>query len=56
MKEYEFTLIVAGDLTDEAVVDALYEAGCDDATVGVIDGVGIISFIRDASSLTDALT
>lgn len=56
MKEHEFTLIVAGDLTDEAVVDALYEAGCDDATVGVIDGVGIVSFIRESSSLTDAVT
>jgi hypothetical protein len=55
-KEYDFTLILAGidDLTGE-VCDALYEAGCDDATLGMQDGRGYLTFTREAASLKDAV-
>ena len=54
MSEYEFTLVLQGGL-DDAAVDALFEAGCDDATLGEVDGVGYADFIREASSFGDAL-
>jgi len=40
---------------DDASVDALFEAGCDDATVGEVDDVGYVDFVREAASLEDAL-
>ena len=55
MAEYEFTLIVDGDLADDSIVDALYEAGCDDGLVGTADGVGVIDFTRDADTFLDAV-
>lgn len=54
MPEYEFTLVFHGALDDDAV-DALFEAGCDDATVGEVDGVGYADFVREAPSFGDAL-
>jgi predicted DNA-binding transcriptional regulator AlpA len=54
MHEYEFTLVVQGAL-DDAAVDALFEAGCDDATLGEVDGVAYADFIRQAPSLGEAL-
>lgn len=54
MPEYEFTLVLHGDLDDDAV-DALFEAGCDDATVGEVDGVGYADFLREAPSFGEAL-
>lgn len=54
MHEYEFTLVFNGGL-DETAVNAFFEAGCDDATVGEVDGVGYADFIREAPSLGDAL-
>jgi hypothetical protein len=55
MNEHEFTLVIEGDLTDEEVARVLFEAGCDDATFGVIDGLGYGEFIREASSFSDAV-
>lgn len=54
--EHEFTLILGGveDLTRE-VVDALYEAGCDDGLVGRQFGRVHITFAREAPSLKDAI-
>jgi hypothetical protein len=53
--EHEFTLILAGiDLSDE-VLDRLYEAGCDDALLGVRDGVVFADFARQADSLLHAV-
>src|SRR5262245_37849327 len=55
-REYEFALILSGidELTDD-VLDRLYEAGCDDALLGVRDGVVFADFSREAESLTDAV-
>ena len=56
MTTYHFTLIVEGpDLDDDAVTDALYEHGCDDALVGRSHGVQYLDFDREAASLEDAV-
>lgn len=54
MREYEFTLVFRGTL-DQATVEALFQVGCDDATVGEVDGVGYADFVREAPSFGDAL-
>lgn len=54
---HPFTLILAGvrELTPE-VTDALYEAGFDDALVGMVDGVAYIDVNhRESASLEDAI-
>lgn len=54
---YEFTLVYPGyldDLTD-ADIDALYEAGCDDALVASSEGEITIDFGRVATSYRVAL-
>lgn len=55
-KTYEFTLIVDGiaDI-DDATVDALYEAGCDDSSLGVRSGAFLASFDRESESFEDAV-
>jgi predicted DNA-binding transcriptional regulator AlpA len=55
MNEYQFTLVTAADLDDEATVDALFEAGCDDATLGSVDGVGYADFVRAGDSFGEAV-
>ncbi len=56
MTAYEFTMIVEGpDLQDDANVEALFEAGCDDATVGRVGGVQYLDFDREAESLPSAV-
>ena len=54
--EYDFALIVGGvsELTS-AVEDALFQAGCDDATVSMQYGRLYIEFSRLAVSLEDAI-
>ena len=57
MPTHHFRLIVEGaDLQDEAVVDRLFEAGCDDALVGSTDGVQFVDFDRDAASFDAAVS
>jgi len=57
MPSYNFTLIVEGaDLQTEDAQNALFEAGCDDATFGAVDGVQFAEFDREASSYVEALT
>ena len=57
MSTHHFTLIVDGpDLQGDAVIDALYEAGCDDALIGRTDGIQYVEFDREASGLVDAVT
>jgi len=56
MRIYEFTLLVEGaDLQTDQAQDALFEAGCDDSTIGMIAGVQHLHFDREASSLAEAL-
>ncbi len=56
MTLYHFTLVVEGaDLQSEANLDALFEAGCDDATFGVAAGVQHAAFDRDADSYAEAI-
>lgn len=55
MDTYEFTLIVEGtDFTDDDTVNAAYEAGCDDALLGVSNGVPCADFDREAPTLEEA--
>lgn len=53
MPEHSFTLILDGDV--EAHLDELFEAGCDDATFGYVDGVPYGDFHRAAPTLVDAI-
>lgn len=55
-REHGFTLVLTGiaGLTNEAE-DALYEAGCDDATLGFRFGAVHMTFSRVAPSLEDAI-
>lgn len=56
MTIHQFTLIVEGaDLQDDAHVNALFEAGCDDATVGKVGSVQYLDFDREAESFADAV-
>ena len=56
IREYDFTLILSGvdDITEE-VCNALYEAGCDDATPGMREGVVFLDFTREAKSFEEAI-
>jgi len=56
MPLHHFTLIVDGpDLQDDAYIDMLFEAGCDDGTVGRADGIQYIDFDREAPSFDEAI-
>ncbi|MGH2806273.1 MAG: helix-turn-helix transcriptional regulator [Actinomycetota bacterium] len=57
MPNYNFTLIIEGaDLQTDEAQNALFEAGCDDATLGVVDRVQFAEFDREAGSYGQALT
>ena len=50
------TLIVDGPvLQDGAIIDRLFEAGCDDAATGRSDGLQYVDFDREAASLDEAV-
>lgn len=52
MPTFTFTLIAEGsDLQSDEFVDAVYEAGCDDALVGQANGVQYVDFDREADTL-----
>ena len=56
MSIHHFTLIVDGpDLQDDALIDTVFEAGCDDAAIGRIDGIQYVDFDREAVSLDRAI-
>ena len=56
MTIHQFTLIVEGpDLQSEPNLDALFEAGCDDGTVGRIGRSQYVDFDREAPTLADAV-
>ena len=54
--DHDFTLILDGisNLSQE-VVDALFEAGCDDGTLSRSAGIVSMDFTRSAPSLKDAI-
>lgn len=54
--EHDFSLVIDGvtEMTPE-IVDALFEAGCDDATVGMRAGRMFITFSRTSTSMKDAI-
>jgi len=56
MPNYEFTLILSGvsDVTGE-MESAVFEAGCDDALLGVQNGAVFLDFHRDADSPMNAI-
>jgi hypothetical protein len=55
-REHDFTLILSGvtELTDD-VANALYSAGCDDATLSMRHGVVFLTFSRRAATLREAI-
>ncbi len=55
-REHDFALVLAGikELTSE-VEDALFEAGCDDATLSVRRGRFFLTFSRVAPTIKDAI-
>ena len=56
MPTHHFTLIVdSPDLQDDTPIDAVFEAGCDDAAVGRVGGVQYVDFDREATSLDQAI-
>ncbi len=56
MNKYEFTLILKGQLElTEEMADELFEAGCDDGTPGICNGVFSIDFHREANSIEEAI-
>lgn len=54
MAEQQFELTIRGTLT-EALIDALFEAGCDDATISQKGDLIFAAFDREASSMLDAV-
>ena len=51
-----FTLEVSGiDTGQEKYEDALYDAGCDDALIAVVNGSLYLDFHRDGLSFEDAV-
>ncbi len=55
MNDYHFTLIVLGEAEFEDVIDPLYEAGCDDATISYSGGVIFLNFTRESTDFEDAV-
>jgi hypothetical protein len=56
MSTHHFTLIVeAPDLQEDSRLNTLFEAGCDDATVGRVGAVQYLDFDREAESFAAAV-
>lgn len=56
MNEYDFRLILSGvTALNDDVENAIYEAGCDDATLSLCDGLCRLDFTRDAATLKEAI-
>lgn len=53
--EYDFTLFVRADLSDDETIGHLLAAGCDDATFGGTADWGTADFTRDAPDLAFAI-
>lgn len=53
--EWEFDLVLTGIPDIEEAIDALFEAGCNDATVSQSGGETTLSFIREGEHFLDVL-
>ncbi len=56
--EHDFTLVLTGsaaELSLKKVLDALFRAGCDDATIAVRSGRFFVTFSRTGTSLKNAI-
>ena len=54
MPEYNFELTISGGLTDDRL-DALVDAGCDDATFSTKGDLTFADFTREAPTMLDAI-
>jgi len=55
-REHDFTLVLDGvPQLDRKVMDALYEAGCDDATPSIRSGRMFLTFSRNAILISEAI-
>jgi hypothetical protein len=55
MTQFSFTLVIEGaDVLTAAAQEALFEAGCDDATFGEAGGVQTADFDREAADFASA--
>jgi len=52
---YTFTLEVSGIDTTRNYEDKLFEAGCSDALIAVVDGILLLDFEREAASFQQAI-
>lgn len=56
MSTFTFRVVVEGvDVRSHEVVDALFNAGCDDALIGSCEGIQYLDFDREAASLDNAV-
>ena len=56
ISSYQFTLIVEGPaLQSDTAIDALFDAGCDDALVGRTDAIQYLDFDRDGPNPETAI-
>ena len=56
MQTHHFTLIIEGpDMQEETIIDALFDNGCDDGTIGRSEGIQFIVFDREAASFAEAV-
>lgn len=56
MTTHRFSLRVQGiDVTSAEIMDAIWEAGCRDSTIGTCDGIQHAHFDRVAPSVQDAM-
>lgn len=56
MTQFSFTLTIEGaDVMTDAAQNALYEAGCDDATFGISAGIQTAEFDREALEFAEAV-
>jgi hypothetical protein len=54
--QYSFTVEISGAITQNPrYEDIIYEAGCDDSLIALIDGRMLIDFDRSAASYNNAV-
>jgi predicted DNA-binding transcriptional regulator AlpA len=55
VKSYSFTLVIDGDAGTDVRINALFDAGCDDATFSHGSTISYADFDREADSLLEAV-